>query len=100
MVGAASSRSCSSQDVGSTVCRGERKYPVANCPGNTSFRRANSSPYDPEARYSTKRNVSWMGYKAHLTETCDPELPHVITNVEITPATIPDDNMLTVVHQS
>jgi len=59
-----------------------------------------SSPYDPEARYSKKRDISWVGYKTHLTETCDPETPHVITNVETTPATTPDDHMLTVVHQS
>jgi transposase len=59
-----------------------------------------SSPYDPEARYGKKRDISWVGYKAHLTETCDPETPHVITNVETTPATTPDDHMLTVVHQS
>jgi hypothetical protein len=59
-----------------------------------------SSPYDQEARYSTKRDISWVGYKAHLTETCDPETPHLITNVETTPATTPDDNMVTVVHQS
>jgi hypothetical protein len=59
-----------------------------------------SSPYDPEARYSKKRDISWTGYKAHLTETCDPETPHVITNVETTLATTPDDHMLTVVHQS
>ncbi|HKM81431.1 MAG TPA: IS1182 family transposase [Candidatus Acidoferrum sp.] len=59
-----------------------------------------SSPYDPEARYSTKRDISWVGYKVHLTETCDPEAPHVITNVETTPATTPDDNMVAVVHHS
>jgi transposase len=59
-----------------------------------------SSPYDQEARYSTKRDIAWVGYKAHLTETCDPETPHVITNVETTPATTPDDNMVSVVHQS
>jgi len=37
-----------------------------------------------------------------VTETCDPacEGPHVITNVETTPATTPDDNMIAVVHQS
>jgi transposase len=58
------------------------------------------SPYDPEARYSKKRDISWVGYKTHFTETCDPEAPHVITNVETTPATTPDDHMLTVVHQS
>jgi transposase len=28
-----------------------------------------SSPYDPEARYTTKRETSWVGYKLHLTET-------------------------------
>ncbi len=59
-----------------------------------------SSPYDPEARYGKKRDISWTGYRAHLTETCDPETPHVITNVETTLATTPDDHMLPIVHQS
>jgi transposase len=30
-----------------------------------------SSPYDSEAHYARKRSTSWIGYKAHLTETCD-----------------------------
>jgi transposase len=59
-----------------------------------------SSPYDTEARYSTKREVEWVGYKVHLTETCDEEMPHLIVNVETTPATTPDDNMIEVVHES
>ena len=60
-----------------------------------------ASPYDAEARYSNKRSVEWIGYKVHLTETCDEErAPHLITNVETTPATTPDDNMLEQVHQS
>jgi len=59
-----------------------------------------ASPYDPEARYSTKRELEWVGYKVHLTEACDPEAPHLLTNVETTPATTPDDNMLAVVHAS
>ena len=58
------------------------------------------SPYDPEARYSTKRDLEWVGYKVHLTETCDPDLPHLLTNVQTTPATTPDDNMVAVVHAS
>lgn len=60
------------------------------------------SPYDPEARYSNKRDVTWTGYKVQVTETCDQacEGPHVITNVETTPATTPDDNMVAVVHAS
>ena len=53
-----------------------------------------SSPYDTEARYSTKRELNWVGYKVHLTETCDESTPHLIVNVETTPATTPDDNML------
>src|SRR5262249_29504446 len=50
-----------------------------------------SSPYDTGARYSTKREVGWVGYKAHFTETCDPDRPHLIVNVGTTPATTPDD---------
>jgi transposase len=50
-----------------------------------------SSPYDTDARYSTKREMNWVGYKAHLTETCDEDRPHLIVNVETTPATTPDD---------
>jgi transposase len=60
------------------------------------------SPYDPDARYSSKRDVTWVGYKVQVTETCDPprDGPHVITNVETTPATVPDDNMVAVIHGS
>jgi transposase len=43
-----------------------------------------SSPYDPEAHYARKHTTQWVGYKVHLTETCDDDLPHLITNVETT----------------
>jgi transposase len=59
-----------------------------------------SSPYDPEARYSTKRTMEGVGYKVHLMETCDEETPHLVVNVEITPATTPDDNMISDIHES
>ena len=49
------------------------------------------SPYDVEARYSSKRGQPWLGYKVHLTETCDDDTPHLITQVETTPATMQDD---------
>jgi transposase len=49
-----------------------------------------ASPYDPDARYSTKRGIAWVGYKVHLTETCDAGQPHLITQVLTTPATTPD----------
>ena len=48
------------------------------------------TPYDPDARYSTKRSTTWTGYKVHLTETCDEETPHLITDVTTTLATVPD----------
>ena len=50
--------------------------------------------------FSTKREVKWVGYKTHLTETCDEKKPHLIVNVETTPATTPDDNMLEKIHES
>jgi len=59
-----------------------------------------ASPYDPEARYSSKRGMAWVGYRVQLTETCDPDAPSLIVNVETTPATVPDDTMLAVVHAS
>jgi transposase len=49
-----------------------------------------ASPYDPDARYSAKRGIAWVGYKVHLTETCDEGQPAVITQVLTTPATILD----------
>jgi transposase len=46
-----------------------------------------NSPYDVEARYGTKRSTIWIGYKAPVTETCDEETPHLVTQVETTIAT-------------
>ena len=46
------------------------------------------SPYDPQARYRTKRNTSWTGYTVHLTETCDDEAVHLITHVHTTTAAV------------
>ena len=44
------------------------------------------SPYDVDARYSTKRGREWTGYKVHLSETCDDDLPHLVTHVVTTQA--------------
>jgi transposase len=57
-----------------------------------------SSPYDPEARYKTKRDTSWIGYKAHLTETCDDETPNLITHVATTVATTADGDLTATIH--
>ena len=48
------------------------------------------SPYDPEAHYSTKRQMEWSGYKVHLTEACDEDAAHLVTHVTTRPAMQPD----------
>jgi transposase len=49
-----------------------------------------NSPYDLEAHYGKKRQFQWTGYKIYLTETCDEELPRLITNVETSSAPVAD----------
>ena len=59
------------------------------------------SPYDPQARYATKREIHWLGYKVHLTESCgDKNYPNLITQVHTTAATAPDVKATTVIEQS
>jgi len=48
------------------------------------------TPYDTEARGSVKRDTMWDGCKVHLTETCDPDAVHLVTNVATTESTVPD----------
>ncbi len=56
------------------------------------------SPYDIEARNSSKRETNWTGYSVHLSETCNPNMPNLITNVETTPATTCDGNLTAKIH--
>jgi transposase len=58
------------------------------------------SPYDPQARYGKKESTSWEGYKVHFTETCDPDIPHLITDVQTTPATTADGDVTPTIHQT
>src|SRR5918992_1488288 len=46
------------------------------------------SPYDTDARYRHKRDTQWTGYMVHLSETCEPTAPHLITHVHTTAATV------------
>jgi hypothetical protein len=46
------------------------------------------SPYDIEARYRHKRDTQWTGYMVHVSETCEPTAPHLLTHVHTTPATV------------
>ncbi|MFD8463479.1 IS1182 family transposase, partial [Streptomyces antimycoticus] len=72
----------------------ERRDPKDRPPGAKRL----VTPYDPEARGSVKRDTFWDGFKVRLTETCEPERVHLITNVTTTVATVPDDRMAAVVH--
>ena len=58
------------------------------------------SPYDPQARTRTKRDTRWTGYAVHLTESCDPDQPRLITHCETTAATTADGQMTEVIHQA
>lgn len=57
------------------------------------------SPYDPEAQTGKKREMTWLGYKVHLTETCAmetgedtqaPPIPQLIVQVQTTVANVQD----------
>ena len=56
------------------------------------------SPYDPDARYSTKRETKWTGYRVHVTETCEPDQPHLVVHVASTPATTHDSKLVEAIH--
>lgn len=58
-----------------------------------------ASPHDTEARKGTKGSQSWLGFKAHFTETCVKGFPNLITNVETTAATVNDSEVLPRIHE-
>jgi transposase len=83
-----------------------------------------ASPYDLDARWGVKRDTFWLGYKLHVTETCDdqppcscpaagdggpgrrghdkdcpaPAFPNLVTHVATTDATVTDNQMTGVIH--
>ena len=59
-----------------------------------------ASPHDPDVHFAKKRTTEWIGYKVHLTETCEDDAPHLITQVETTPAPVVDRDVVARVHQA
>jgi transposase len=81
-----------------------------------------ASPYDTDARWGVKREEFWLGYKLHITETCDDAppctcgpaadgtgrehdkgcahlvFPNLITGVATTDATVTDNQMTGAIH--
>jgi transposase len=44
-----------------------------------------ASPYDTDARWGAKRDIFWLGYKLHITETCDDPPPCTCTTATAGP---------------
>jgi len=59
-----------------------------------------ASPHDTDARLSKKRSEEWVGYKAHITETCSEGKPRLITNVITSHGCENDSNVLPSIHKS
>lgn len=59
-----------------------------------------SSPYDVDAHYGKKHSTLWVGYKVHLTETCDDDLPRLITNVATSSAPTADGDLTLTIHRA
>lgn len=58
------------------------------------------SPYDIEARYRSRYEMSWTGYMVHVSETCDDDECHLITQVMTTPATVHEAQCTGAIHQA
>jgi len=69
-------------------------------PGNLPpAERCICSPYDLNARYARHNEQVWVGYRTHLTESCDADAQmHVITQVETVLAPTQDVEVVTTIH--
>jgi transposase len=72
---------------------GDREHPVYRVrfrPNRDLPRAAEGleSPYDTDARYRHKRETRWTGYMVHVSETCEPTAPHLLTHVHTTTAAV------------
>jgi transposase len=62
-----------------------------------------ASPTDPEVRAARRGEISWGGYKVHLTETCDDEssaAPRIVTHVGTDPAPAQDAEAVSPAHEA
>src|SRR5215475_2347728 len=58
------------------------------------------SPYDVDARYRHKHGTSWTGYMVHVSETCEPTHPHLLTHVHTTSAAVHEASCTEDIHQA
>ena len=59
-----------------------------------------NSPLDPDCRYARKFTTSWVGYRIHITETCEDGLPNIITDVQTAPAPVADGDATPIIHEA
>jgi transposase len=107
---------------GREVIRRREKEPEGD--GLPPAHRRIASPWDTDARWGVKRDAFWLGYKLHVSETCDdpppcdcsPDdapgasghggncaqatFPNLITHVATTDATVTDNQMTGPVHEA
>jgi len=58
------------------------------------------SPYDTDARFRTRSGREWVGYVAHLTETCDEGTPRLVVHVDTTDASVHEAMRLAPIHDA
>jgi transposase len=58
-----------------------------------------ASPYDPDARLGSKRDLRWTGYKIHVTETCEEDAVHLITHVATSQPNRHDNQLVPDIHR-
>ncbi len=58
-----------------------------------------TSPYDPDARLGSKRSERWTGYKVHVTESCDDDKVHLLTQVATSEPNRHDNQLVSTIHQ-
>jgi transposase len=57
-----------------------------------------SFPFDVAAHYAHKYTTQWVGDKVHITETCEDDLPHLITHIDTTPGPTADGAVTPQIH--
>jgi predicted HicB family RNase H-like nuclease len=88
-----SSTGISTCKLGTCSSAAKMAFPPMSCCTTGPWPRAAqfiSSPYDLDAHYARKHTTQWVGYKVHLTETCEDDGPHLITPVETTSGPVAD----------
>ncbi|MCX4755144.1 transposase [Kitasatospora purpeofusca] len=85
------------RDAAGRLCR--RTAESEGGPGLPPSSQAIVSPYDTSARYARHGHIiSWKEFSAHLTETCTPDGPNVITDVATTASATHDSKVLPGIH--